>query len=76
MALAVDAAGQSGGLRHKGEVGGGGARIESNQAAGLGAAAVELAGLRDGCFVFRGKRRATDLGKVVARFRRRLFDCL
>lgn len=76
MASAVDAAGQSGGLRHKGEVDGGGGGSESPQAARLGAAAIELARLRDGRLVFRGKKRAPDFGKAVARWRRRLFGCL
>ena len=68
--LTVPTTSQPGGLLHKREVNGLGGGGERNQAARLGAAAVQFAGLDDGRFGFRGKKRATDLGKVVARFHR------
>lgn len=46
FALAVAAAGQAGGLLHEGETDGGGGGVKSDQATRLGAAAVELTGLR------------------------------
>ena len=47
MAPAIAAAGESGGLRHKGEVGRRGGGAERNQAARFRAVAVEFTGLRD-----------------------------
>ena len=74
--LTVDAAGQSGRLLDKREndrLGGG---VERDEAAGLGAAAIDFAGLDGGGLSFRGKKRATNLRRVVARFPTRPSDCL
>ena len=47
MSPTVDAASESGGLFHKGEVGRRGRGVERNQAARFGPTAVEFTGLRD-----------------------------
>ncbi len=74
--LAVHAPGQPGGWFDEGEIhrlrrGG-----EGDQAAGFGAAPIALAGLDGDRLDRRGKKRATDSGRVVARCYRRLSDCL
>src|ERR1019366_1832089 len=74
--LTVEAAGQTGGLLHEGESHGLGRRVEGDEAARLGAAAIALADLNGVGFNLRGKKRASNLGRVVARFRRRPSDCL
>ena len=76
LLLTVEGAGEPGCLLHEGETDGLGPCVERDQAARLGAAAIEFAGLDGVRFDFRGKRRATDFGRVVARFGRRLSDCL
>ena len=73
--LTVHTTGQPGRLLHKREISGFGGGRERNQAARFGAIAVEFAELRNGGFGVRGKKRATDPGRVVARFHRRPFDC-
>ena len=74
--LGVEAAGQPGGLFDEGEGDGRGGGVKGDKAAGLGAAPIPFAGLNGGRLELRGERRATDPGRVVARFWRRLFDCL
>ena len=74
--LTVEAAGQTGGLLHEGESHGLGRGVEGDKAARLGAAAIEFADLNRVGFKLRGKKRATNLGRVVARFWRRPSDCL
>ena len=74
--LTVEAAGQTGGLLHERESHGLGRRVEGDEAARLGAAAIALAELNRVGFNLRGKKRAPNLGRVVARFRRRPSDCL
>ena len=76
MAPAIDAASESGGLLHKGEVGRRGCGVERNQATCFGAAAVEFTGLRDRPLGQRGKSRARSFDRAVARFGRRRADCL
>ena len=68
MAPAIDAASESGGLLHKGEVNRRSRGVERNQAARFGAAAVELTGLRDRPLGQRGKNRARSFDRAVARF--------
>ena len=74
--LTVEAAGQPGRLLHEGENHGLGRGVEGDEAARLRAAAIAFTGLGGGGFNFRGKKRAPDLGRVVARFPRRPSDCL
>ena len=74
--LTVKAAGQAGRLLHEGESHGLGRGVEGDEAARLGAAAIALAELNRVGFNLRGKKRAPNLGRVVARFRRRPSDCL
>ena len=76
LLLRVEAAGQPRGLFNEGEGDGRGRGVKGDEAAGLRAAPIPLAGLNGLRFELRGKRRATDLGRVVARFWRHLFDCL
>ena len=73
--VAVNTTGQPGGLLHKRESDGGAAGGEGPEGAGLGAAALAFTGLDQGRRRGRGKNRATDLGKVVARFPECLFGC-
>lgn len=74
--LTVAAAGQTGGLLHERESHGLGRRVEGDEAARLGAAAIALADLNRVGFNLRGKKRAPNLDRVVARFWRRPSDCL
>ena len=74
--LTVEAAGQTGGLLHEGESHGLGRGVEGDEATRLGAAAIALADLNRVGFSLRGKKRAPNLGRVVARFGRRPSDCL
>ena len=76
MAPAIEAASESGGLLHQGEVGRRGCGVERNQAAGFGAAAVEFTGLRDRPLGQRGKNRARSFDRAAARFGRRRADGL
>jgi hypothetical protein len=76
IAPTIEAASESGGLFHKGEVGRRGRGVERNQAAGFGAAAVEFTGLCDRPLGPRGKNRARSFDRAVARFGRRRADCL
>ena len=74
--VAVNAAGQPGGLFDEGKARRLGRGVKGDQTAGFRTAAVAFAGLDDRRQVPRGKRRATGSGGVVARYRPRLFDCL
>ena len=76
MAPAIDAASESGGLFHKGEVDRRGCGVERNQAARFRAAAVEFTGLRDRPLGRRGKNRARSFDSALARFGRPRADCL
>jgi hypothetical protein len=76
LLLRVEAAGQPGGLFDEGKGDGRGGGVKGDQATGLSAAPIPFAGLNGGRLELRGKRRATDLGRVVARFWRRLLGCL
>jgi len=75
LLVAVNTPGQPGRLFHKGENGGGGGGVPDLEAAGLGAVAIAFTSLHRRHRRPRGKNRATDLGKVVARFLARLFGC-
>ena len=76
LVRAVETAGQPSRLLHKGKISARCGGVENNQSASFGSAAVALANLDAVRLILRGKGRATDLCKVVARFRRPLFDCL
>ena len=76
LLLRVEAAGEPGGLLHEWEGDGRGPGVKGNEAAGLGAAPILFTGLNGGRFELRGKKRAPDSGRVVARSGRPLFDCL
>ena len=65
-----------GGWFGEGETDAGGADRKSGQATLFGAAAVDLSALRGGSFVLRGKKRATNSKRVVARSWRLRADCL
>jgi len=73
MLVTVNATGQPGRLFGKGENDGGGRGGEGLEAARLGAPAIAFTGLDQRRRDLRGKNRATDLGRVVARFPGRLF---
>ena len=76
MAPAIEAASESGGLLHKGEVGCRGCEVERNQAARFSAAPIELTGLGERPFGQRGENRARSFDRAVARFGRSRADCL
>jgi len=76
LVRAVEATGQPSRLLHKRKISARRSGVENKQSASFGSAAVELANLDAVCLIFRGKRRATDLCKVVARSHRHPFDCL
>ena len=73
--IAVNAARETGGLLDKREVGGGSRGGKGPQTARLHPLAVKLTLLQGRRAGRRGKKRASDLGRVVARFRRRLSGC-
>jgi len=72
----LNRASESGGLFGEGETDAGGADLKSRQATFFGATAVDFRGLGGGSFVLRGKKRATDWNRVVARSSRLRADCL
>ncbi len=76
LVWAVEATGQPGRLLHKGKIGARCGGVEDNQSASFSSAAVEIAKLDAVRLILRGKGRATDLCKVVARSQRPPFDCL
>ena len=76
LVRAVEATGQPRRLLHKRKSSARRRGVENQQSASFGSAAVELANLDAVRLIFRGKRRATDLCKVVARSHRPPFDCL
>ena len=75
MLVTVNTAGQPGRLFDKGEDGGGGGGGEGLEAARLGASPIAFTGLDERRRGQRGKNRAPDPGRVVARFPGRLFGC-
>jgi hypothetical protein len=75
MFIAIDAAGQTGGLLREGKTDGSGRDIEGNQTTAFGSSTVDFIGLRDILLRPRGKNRVTVLCRVVARFDEPLFGC-
>lgn len=72
----LNRASEPGGLFGEGETDAGGADLKSRQATFFGATAVDFRGLGARSFVLRGKKRATDSNRVVARSSRLQADCL